>query len=291
MHLLDMLFLNGSNAYLACMCLGWVRFTVDVNHPQEFCQALRNGSGPCNATFIWVHKKKLLAIKILLIALHIFEAPGEASSSLENYPARSINVLFWVGWGGGSISACLDYDQGFTKRCRLSWLTNSSLVYEPKCGGMGGGGCGAQPISTAVHMEHKFSKLWNSNSLFNLWSRARTRIWIPVPWSNWVWIRTLVLLHMSFVKSFLTIYHVLFFSFNRKQTSRCWSCCRTSRWRLARAPPWASPCTSTSRRTTTSPTPSSPKSTRWSVSLWWVEQTLNKHLSLFVLCHDSWPCV
>jgi hypothetical protein len=25
--------------------------------------------------------------------------------------------------------------QGFTKRCRLSWLTNSALVYEPKCGG------------------------------------------------------------------------------------------------------------------------------------------------------------
>jgi len=25
-----------------------------------------------------------------------------------------------------------------TKRCRLPWLTNSSLVYEPKCGGAGG---------------------------------------------------------------------------------------------------------------------------------------------------------
>jgi hypothetical protein len=27
--------------------------------------------------------------------------------------------------------------QGVTKRCRLSWLTNSSLVYEHKCGGFG----------------------------------------------------------------------------------------------------------------------------------------------------------
>jgi hypothetical protein len=27
---------------------------------------------------------------------------------------------------------------GVTKRCRLSWLTNSTLVYEPKCGGGGG---------------------------------------------------------------------------------------------------------------------------------------------------------
>ncbi len=25
--------------------------------------------------------------------------------------------------------------QGVTKRCRLSWLTNSALVYEPNCGG------------------------------------------------------------------------------------------------------------------------------------------------------------
>ncbi len=29
---------------------------------------------------------------------------------------------------------------GVTKRCRLSWLTSSALVYEPK--GRGGGGCG-----------------------------------------------------------------------------------------------------------------------------------------------------
>ncbi len=26
--------------------------------------------------------------------------------------------------------------QGVTKRCRLSWLTNGALVYEPKCGGL-----------------------------------------------------------------------------------------------------------------------------------------------------------
>jgi hypothetical protein len=37
---------------------------------------------------------------------------------------------------------------------RLSWLTNSALVYEPKCGGMGEGVpgvSGSQPMSTAVH--------------------------------------------------------------------------------------------------------------------------------------------
>jgi hypothetical protein len=35
------------------------------------------------------------------------------------------------------------------KRCRLSWLTNSALVYEPKCGGRGGVS-GSQSMSTAV---------------------------------------------------------------------------------------------------------------------------------------------
>ncbi len=46
--------------------------------------------------------------------------------------------------------------QGVTKRCRLSWLTNSALIYEPKCGGSGGGVVGSQPMSTAVeHMEAK----------------------------------------------------------------------------------------------------------------------------------------
>jgi hypothetical protein len=38
-----------------------------------------------------------------------------------------------------------------TKRCRLSLLTNSALVYEPKCGG--GGVAESQPTSKAVHME------------------------------------------------------------------------------------------------------------------------------------------
>jgi hypothetical protein len=44
------------------------------------------------------------------------------------------------------------------KRCRLSWLTNSALVYEPICGGGGGVGgkfAGSQPMSTAVHKAHR----------------------------------------------------------------------------------------------------------------------------------------
>jgi hypothetical protein len=40
------------------------------------------------------------------------------------------------------------YCQGVTKRCRLSWLTNTAIVYEPKCGERGRV-TGSQPMSTA----------------------------------------------------------------------------------------------------------------------------------------------
>jgi hypothetical protein len=41
--------------------------------------------------------------------------------------------------------------QGITKRCRLSLLTNSALVYESQCGGIGDV-AGSQPMSAAVHI-------------------------------------------------------------------------------------------------------------------------------------------
>jgi hypothetical protein len=54
----------------------------------------------------------------------------------------------------------LRFSQGVTTRCRLFWLTNSSLVHtymSPNAGEGGGGVMGSQPMSTAVHME---PKLW-----------------------------------------------------------------------------------------------------------------------------------
>jgi hypothetical protein len=51
--------------------------------------------------------------------------------------------------------------QRVIKRCRLCWLTNSALVYAPKCESRGPGGGGGlrglrpQPMSTAVHMKPK----------------------------------------------------------------------------------------------------------------------------------------
>jgi hypothetical protein len=43
-----------------------------------------------------------------------------------------------VSWSPeGFLLLMLHTDQGVTTRCRLSWLTNIALVYEPKCGGRG----------------------------------------------------------------------------------------------------------------------------------------------------------
>jgi hypothetical protein len=62
------------------------------------------------------------------------------------------------------------------QRCRLSWLTNSALVYEPKWGegGKGGGVAGSQSMSIAVHRSP--NKLWRSNSILTyapLWFEYR----------------------------------------------------------------------------------------------------------------------
>jgi hypothetical protein len=41
----------------------------------------------------------------------------------------------------------VDRSHGVIKTCRLSRLTNSAFVYEPKCPGMGGGGGGGCYVS------------------------------------------------------------------------------------------------------------------------------------------------
>jgi hypothetical protein len=58
--------------------------------------------------------------------------------------------------GSGTVFLCLSMriwiciQQQVTKRYRLSWLTYSALVYEPKCRGRGGV-AGSQPMSAGVH--------------------------------------------------------------------------------------------------------------------------------------------
>ncbi len=54
-----------------------------------------------------------------------------------------------TGGGQGRRGHLLLQPGGYNQRFHLSWLTNSALVYEPECGGMGwGGGAGSQPMST-----------------------------------------------------------------------------------------------------------------------------------------------
>jgi hypothetical protein len=69
-------------------------------------------------------------------------------TSKSSYPRSSVSWLFFS----------LDPGQGVTKRCRLSWLTNSALVYESKCG-EDGGIAESQPMSiqlcTSRDMEPK----------------------------------------------------------------------------------------------------------------------------------------
>ncbi len=66
-------------------------------------------------------------------------------------------------------------NQGVTRRCRLSCLTNSALVYEPKCGGRGWA-AGSQPMSAALH--RRPNKLWISNFIFNLYKEPfEFRVW------------------------------------------------------------------------------------------------------------------
>ncbi len=62
-------------------------------------------------------------------------------------------------------------DQGVTKRCRLSWLTNSVLVYEPKSGGVGG----LQGLCQWVQLcTWSPNKLWRCNFIFNLLCHGKT---------------------------------------------------------------------------------------------------------------------
>jgi hypothetical protein len=65
------------------------------------------------------------------------------------------------------IPSMLTKHQGVTKRCRLSWLTNSALVQYMSPNEGGGGFAGSQPLSTAVPNAHG-NKLRRSDSIYNI---------------------------------------------------------------------------------------------------------------------------
>ena len=65
-------------------------------------------------------------------------------------------------WQPDALTSWLDIascGQGVTKRCRLSLLTNSTLVYEPKCGGRGGCGVSANEYSCTHGAQINFRDL------------------------------------------------------------------------------------------------------------------------------------
>jgi hypothetical protein len=65
--------------------------------------------------------------------------------------------------------------QGVTKRCRLSLLTNSALLYESQCR-KGGGGAGSQPMSTAERII-----TWHRAQI-NFGDLHPYLIYVHVPW-------------------------------------------------------------------------------------------------------------
>ncbi len=67
------------------------------------------------------------------------EAPVIGEGIVENLEGVASHVHF------------VNLHQRVLKRCHLSWLTNSVLVYESKCGGREGV-AGSQPMSTAMYI-------------------------------------------------------------------------------------------------------------------------------------------
>jgi hypothetical protein len=64
----------------------------------------------------------------------------------------------------------MNVQQGVTKRCRLSLLTNSALAYESNAGGGGSCGFSANEYSCVHHVTWNPNKLWRSSFIFNLYS-------------------------------------------------------------------------------------------------------------------------
>jgi hypothetical protein len=72
------------------------------------------------------------------------------------------------------LTLLLRHVRTITKRCRLSWLTNSALVYEPKSGGIGGCRVSANMYSCAHGAQINFGNLtpyltYGTISLYCIW--------------------------------------------------------------------------------------------------------------------------
>ncbi len=83
---------------------------------------------------------------------------------------RHLQIIFTASYSKSNTSSsrlctCRVYPGG-NKEVSSIQLTNSALVYEPKCGGRGRVAW-SQPMSTALYRSP--NQLWRSNSILNLW--------------------------------------------------------------------------------------------------------------------------
>ncbi len=122
--------------------------TVDGNHPQLFHGRMKGITPHFSVLLFWsvpaLQKEERVTERgrraIFAVSAISCMAGGEARrakwdvsnkecASPTTQPYTLHNVVLLPCYTGG---------QGVPKRCRLSWLINSALVYEPKCGGLRG---------------------------------------------------------------------------------------------------------------------------------------------------------
>ncbi len=125
-------------------------------------------------------------------------------------------------WHGGSLTerdrdkATIHLKQGsrFTKRCRLSWLTNSALVYESKCKGKRGGsfGLSANEYSCAHGAQINFgdltSYLWLKETQIIIFWLSADRSW-QRGWEGGVLIRVYVLYMCESIGIVYSVYRTI----------------------------------------------------------------------------------
>jgi hypothetical protein len=110
--------------------------------------------------FLWVWLMKTESVP------QSFAQTGEVLENSRPDPTSVFSPAFFVCKGAPKLQyystnlvRTKNLAQGVTKRCRLSWLTNSGLVNEPKCGGRGRGGVSANEYSCAHGDQINFGDL------------------------------------------------------------------------------------------------------------------------------------
>ncbi len=146
------------------MCRLCVRGLISLNVPVlvmrrlevgEQFQKLMYGTGTVTAMVAMIWPFQFSSIRCMILCSPqsnlLFLSPTPFLSSLPIFSPTLLS-LFLPGSLHFIPFACT---QVVINRCRLSWLTNSALFFEPRCGGRGIVAGISAKMSTAVHMEPK----------------------------------------------------------------------------------------------------------------------------------------